>query len=307
MNGNLLRQHLFRAYSRHWSLQFASISVMMVVLVLMNFMFLGLSTFNKLVESWGRGMEMIVYVKEGASSKNLQDLRQQIEKSGDFEEIKYTSKPEATKKFLLALGPDSSELLKDPKWNSPIPASFELRLSDRIPVGERLSSMQGWSNQFKAFDFVEEVFYGQGWVENFSRFLASAQGLALGIWILSLSVGLLIVSNCIRLSFLQRREEIEVLELVGATTRFIRIPFMIEGLVLGIAASILSLLVSFGIHSVLLGWLAQKWNFWLALSEIVPMQPWYVIANIAAGISFGALGSWNCVRKLNTGWSAAAN
>jgi cell division protein FtsX len=63
MNPNLLRQHLFRAWRKHWPLQFASISVMTMVLVLLNFLFLGVTTFNQMVDSWGRGLEMIVYVK----------------------------------------------------------------------------------------------------------------------------------------------------------------------------------------------------------------------------------------------------
>ena len=306
MNGNLLRQHLFRAYARHWPLQFASISVMTLVLVLLNFMFLGFSTFHQMVDSWGRGMEMIVYVKEGIAPETLKQLREKIETSGDFDQIEFTSKGEATKRFLEALGRESTELLKDPKWSSPIPASFELRLSERIPAGERLASLQNWSGQFRAFDFVDEVFYGQGWVENFSKFITSARGIIGGIWVLSLSVGLLIVSNCIRLSFLQRREEIEVLELVGATSRFIRVPFLIEGLVLGLTASALSILVSFGLHTLLLSWVSSKMNFWMALQSIPPMQGWYIAMNLVTGVMFGALGAWNCVRKLNTGWSAAA-
>lgn len=305
MNGHLLRQHLFRAYAKHWPLQFASISVMTLVLVILNFIFLSFSTFNRMVESWGKGMEMIVYVKEGITAQNLEKLKKQMENSGDFEQIEYTTKNEATKRFLEALGPESAELLKDPKWNSPIPASFELKLSDRIPVDQRLASLQGWSNQFRAFDFVDEVFYGQGWVENFSKFIRSARGIMFGVWILSLSVGLLIVSNCIRLSFLQRREEIEVLELVGATARFVRVPFLIEGLAIGLAASVLSLGLSFGLHTLMLSWLADKWNFWLALKQIPPLQPWYIGMNILSGVVFGALGAWNCVRRLNTGWAAA--
>ena len=125
------------------------------------------------------------------------------------------------------------------------------------------------------------------------------------VWGLSLSVGLLIVSNCIRLSFLQRKDEIEVLELVGATPKFIRVPFLIEGLVLGLTASILSILISYGAHSVLLGWLSSKLGFWMAIQEIKPIESWFLIANLILGAGFGVLGAWNCVRKINTGWSAA--
>ncbi len=307
MNSHLLRQHLFRAWRKHWPLQFASVSVMTLVLVGLNLLFLGFSSFNHMVAQWGRGMEMAVYLKESTQAEQMETLRDHIDKSGDFEAVTYHSKAEATKKFLQALGPESTELLKDPKWNSPIPASFELRLSDKIPVQERLSSLQGWGAQLKSFEFVDDVFYGQGWVENFSQFLRSARGLVILLWILSLSVGLLIVSNCIRLSFLQRRDEIEVLELVGATPRFIRIPFLLEGLVLGLTASVLSLALSYGAHTLLLTWLASKWSFWMAVQEIPPMQAWYIFANLFSGVIFGVLGAWNCVRKLNTGWSAAVH
>lgn len=306
MNTNLLSQHLFRAWRKHWPLQFASVSVMTMVLVILNLLFLGFTTFNHMVDSWGKGLEMIVYVKEGITQEHLDQISKQIKTSGDFDQVEFTSKNEATKRFLEALGPDSTELLKDPKWNSPIPASFELKLSERIPMEERLASLQGWSNQFHALEFVDDVFYGQGWVENFSRFIRSARGLVALIWILSLSVGLLIVSNCIRLSFLQRREEIEVLELVGATSRFIRVPFLLEGIVLGLAASVLSLGFSFGLHTVLLSWLSAKWNFWMALQSVPALQWWHIAANLASGAVFGALGAWNCVRKINTGWSAAS-
>lgn len=304
MSNHIMRQHLRRAWKRHWALQAASVTVMTVVLLLMNFMFLGFSTFHQVINQWGRGLEMIVYMKESAADDNLQEFRTKLEKSGQFDQIAYISKNEATKKFLSALGGESLALMSDPKWNSPIPASFELRLSESVPLDQRVASLKGWADQFHAFSFVEDVFYGQGWVENFSRFMRSARGIVIVIWVLSLSIGLLIVSNCIRLSFMQRRDEIEVLELVGATTRFIRTPFLVEGVTIGLLASVLSLLLSFALHATLLAWLGDKLNFWMALQQIKPLEAWYIAANLLTGIVFGALGAWNCVRKLNTGWAA---
>ncbi len=304
MNSYVIQQHLFRAWRKHWPLQVASVTVMTVVLLILNLMFLGLTAFNQTIGQWGKGLEMIVYVKEDAGTPGVDKLKSRLETSGDFDRIQFISKNEATKKFLTALGPESLELMSDPKWKSPIPASFELLLSEKIPMEERVAALQNWSAQFKAFEFVEDVFYGQGWVENFSRFIHSVRGLVALIWALSLSVGLLIVSNCIRLSFLQRQDEIAVLELVGATTRFIRTPFLLEGVLIGLMASLLSLSLSLALHSVMLSWLGERWNFWIAFQQIPPLQWWYVAANLFTGIGFGALGAWNCVRKMNTGWAA---
>lgn len=300
-------QHLFRAWQRHWVLQAASVTVMTLVLVLLNLLFLGYSTFNKTIDQWGRGLEMIVYLKEGTPQTTLDSLQGQLEKSGDFEEIQFTPKEEATKKFLAALGPESLDLLKDPKWSSPIPSSLELRLSGAIPVNSRVHSLEAWSAKLKGLDFIDDVFYGQGWVENFTNFLTSARGVLALMWFLSLSVGLLIISNCIRLSFAQRKEEIEILELVGATTKFVRTPFLLEGAVLGAVASILSLIISFALHTALLAYLGKSWSFWLALEQSRSLEGWAVAANIVTAMAFGFLGAWNCVRKLNTGWSAAVS
>jgi len=305
MRGFVVRQHLARAWRRHWGLQVASVSVMSLVLLILNLMGLGYSAFDQMITQWGQGLEMIVYLKEGLPPTALEQLKTKLQASGEFAKVQYVSKNEATKKFLKVLGPDSLQLLSDPKWSSPIPASFELQLSDHIPVGRRVASLQSWSARLHSEASVDDVFYGQGWVENLSRFIRGAKGVVGLLWVLGLSVGLLIVGNCIRLSFLQRREEIEILELVGATTRFIRWPFLLEGICIGFLASIFSLVLSWGLHSFLLDWIGHTWNFWFALGRVEPLQGWIILLNLATGISFGAIGAWNCVRKLNTGWAAA--
>jgi len=306
LNGYLV-QHLFRAWSRHWVLQLASVTVMTLVLVLLNFLFLSYSAFNGTISQWGRGLEMIVYLKEGATPEIIEKFTALIGASNEFDKTEFTTKEQATKKFLTSLGPESLELLKDPKWASPIPASFELRLSRDIPVNARVPALQLWSAKLKALDYVDDVFYGQGWVENFASFISSARGVVAVIWLLSLCVGLLIISNCIRLSFWQRKEEIEILELVGATSGFVRTPFLFEGAMLGVIASVISLLLSFAFHSALLGWLAQTWSFWVAIEQLSPLEGWTVLVNFATALAFGLLGAWNCVRKINTGWSAAVS
>lgn len=304
MNFVVFKRHLLRAWNRHWALQLASITVMSLVLIILNFLFLGFTAFHQTITQWGNGMEMTVYLKGDVDPAQAAQLKEKINGSGDFADVQFVSKSDATKKFLTSLGSDSLALMDDPKWSSPIPASFELHLSDKVPLAQRLPAMQSWSSQFKALGFVEDVFYGQGWIENFSQFLKSVRGMVIVLWVLSLSVGLLIVSNCIRLSFMQRYDEIAILELVGATSTFIRLPFIFEGFVLGGMASLVSLLISYGIHSMTLLWLSQNWGFWGAFHLLTPLAPWHIAANVATGLAFGMLGAWNCMRKLNSGWAA---
>jgi cell division transport system permease protein len=300
-----IRQHLQRVWLRHWTLQVASISVMAVVLMLMNFLFLGQAAFKGLISHWGRGLEMVVYLKESLTDEQQEQLRRQIDASGDFQRIELVSKAQATQKFLTSLGPESLELLKDPKWHSPIPSSFELVLSEKVPVANRLQRMQEWNASFLQLPFVEDVFYGQGWVENFSAFVLKTGWVAIGVWIFSVLVGFLVVGNCIRLSFLHRRQEIEILELIGASSRFIRTPFLIEGLVIGLLAALASLGFSYLAHSWLLRWAAEEWGFLVTFGTVTPLSWTSAAMTLLTGLAFGLLGAWTCVRGLNTGWAAS--
>lgn len=306
MNSYLFQQ-LFRTWNRHWILQLASVTVMTMVLVLLNFLFLAFSAADSTIQQWATSLEMVVYLKDGTAPEAQDQIREAAEVSGQFDKVEFVSKDTATQKFLASLGPESLELLKDPKWSSPIPSSFELKLSSAVPIKARVPALESWGARFKALGFVEDVFYGQGWVENFSSFISSARGALALLWILSLGVGLLVIGNCIRLSFWQRRDEIEILELVGATSRFVRAPFLFEGLVLGFVASVASLLLSFVFHGLLVAWMAKNWPFWTALSDVPPLPGWAVALNLVTALAFGLIGAWNCVRKINTGWSAAVS
>ncbi len=306
MNRNLLRQHIFRAWSRHWSLQLASVTVMTLVLMMLNALLFGFDVFNATINKWGQGLDAIVYFKESVPVDKIEEIRKQIEDSRDFVDVKFSNREESTKRFLQSMGPDAQELLEDPKWKSPIPDSLELKLSSKINMTDRPQVLENWSQRLGASGLIEDFFYGQGWIENFARFVSGAKGLILAIWILSLSVGLLIVSNCIGLSFWQRRDEIEVLELVGATRGFIRKPFLVEGLTLGLLSAGLSLGLSYLLHSAAIGWANQDLGFWISLDGVRALGWMSFAMNGITGLAFGFWGAWNCVRKLNTGWSAAS-
>lgn len=302
---SLLRQHILRVWTLHWPLQLATVTVMTTVLMLFNLLAAGVSGAEQLLFHWGQGLEMVVYIKDSASDADVESLKAQLNESGHVENIHFTSKKAATENFLSSLGKDSLSLLSDPKWNSPLPASFEARLRRSIASEDRLEELKSWSASLKEISAVEDVFYGQGWIENFSHFIRQARFVVGGIWVLSLVVGLLIVGNCIRLSFLRRKEEIEVLELVGATPRFVRTPFIAEGIFLGLVSSVLSLGLSYALHSTTLQYLRAQWTFWNQWSALHPLELWMAGLNLLLGIGFGAVGAWLCVRKLNTGWSAA--
>jgi cell division transport system permease protein len=297
--------HLLRVWTRHGTLQVAAVAIMASVLVIMNFVVLTQQAVQRLAETWGTGLEMTVYLKDEASSEELESLRRLAsDKSSPFSSVEYVSKDSATQKFLSTLGQQSLDLMSDPKWRSPIPASLEMRLRDEIAPDIRINVLTSTAERFRALPGVDDVFFGQGWIENFQQFIVSANALVVAIWLLTFTLGAMIVGGVIRMSFMQRHNEIAVLELVGATKSFIRTPFLVEGLIIGTLAALVSILVSGVVHAMLLGWLAQGLSFWDGLRLVEPM-PWsLVILNVLSAISFGVFGAWHSIRRLNTGWAA---
>ena len=117
--------------------------------------------------------------------------------------------------------------------------------------------------------------------------------------------GLFVVGNSIRASIAARREEIEILELIGATASMIRRPYVAEGAMMGAVASLFAIALNYALHlwqaslmssSVALGSLAQQFTF---------MSPLMLLAFVVAGSLLGAIGAWLTVRQINDGWSAS--
>lgn len=304
-NQSNLRQHIKRVWAQHWPLQLATVTVMTLVLMLFNLLAAGVHGAESLLANWGQGLELVVYIKDSSSTQDIETLKGHLQKSAQIESLRFVSKKAATEEFIKSLGKDSFPLLSDPKWNSPIPASFEAKIKSTMTGEASLGELKDWSASLKTMSMVEDVFYGQGWIENFSRFVTQSRMVVMGIWLLSLLIGLLIVGNCIRLSFLKRKDEIEVLELVGATTSFVRAPFIAEGIFLGIVSSAISIVLSFALHALVLKYLQTQWTFWTEWQSLNPLELWMLALNLILGVGFGAIGAWICVRKLNTGWSAA--
>jgi cell division transport system permease protein len=165
--------------------------------------------------------------------------------------------------------------------------------------------MKGLAAEIKSFEGVDEVSFGQEWVKNYSLItkLVSSAGL---IFIFITVLGsLFVVSNSIRTSVAQRKNEIEVLELIGATSSYIRWPFIAEGAVLGMLSTFISVGVSYGLFSWAKSGLQQQLNFLQLSSHVQFLGVQISFFFVLSGIFLGALSALVCVRQINSGWAAA--
>jgi cell division transport system permease protein len=161
--------------------------------------------------------------------------------------VTYVSKDQALEKFKK--DNEGSEILKEIQGN-PLPASFEIKLTSPEKVEQIALRFVDKDGNF--IEGVDEVIYGQNYVQKLFSITAIAGSIAFLIIIMLLLAAIVLVFNTIRLSIHARRKEIEVMKLVGATNWFVRIPFLFEGFFEGFVGSLISVILLYFMSNYLL-------------------------------------------------------
>lgn len=159
-----------------------------------------------------------------------------------------------------------------------LPASIELRMK---PGLNGPATVRTVAKRLENYDFIDDVRYGEEWVENLHRLrnIATGTGIALGLTFAL--VAIIIIGSTIRMAVLARSREIAIMRLVGATDGFIRLPFLIEGAIKGTMGGLLALLLTWAAVVVAGRWLLQVQFFDAPLA----------LAGILAGAGIGVIGS----------------
>ncbi|MFQ5559011.1 MAG: cell division protein FtsX [Nitrospinota bacterium] len=180
--------------------------------------------------------ELILFLKEGISEKNITRFRSTLKKSHEFTGSKYLSKQDAMFKFKESFGVRQAVL--DSLQKNPFPATLILEFHRNSGSPESIGKIAA---KYAKHPLVESVEYGRNWIERLDTLLFFLRSSMLITGSL-LSLGLIfIVSNAIKLSIYFRRDEIDIMKLVGAPLTFIRGPFLVEGVVHGFMGSALSI------------------------------------------------------------------
>ena len=203
--------------------------------------------FTSFVEAWGKKVQIILYLKDGVKQERIVQITGELQKKEGIKEARYISQRQARESFQHDLAGYGGVL--EGVDEEIFPASFEITLEERYRTPERIRSLAAGLDNIKE---VDEVQYGGMWLERFSLFLYT---LRWGAWILGGILILIIVSvtaNTVRLTIYNKKGEIEILKLIGATDTFVRLPFYLEGGLqglLGAGGAILILSVLFHFFS----------------------------------------------------------
>ena len=211
------------------------ITISLSILIASTFLLFFVNT-NDIINSWKKGLRIMAYLKPDINNDSLKDLKQTIQSLEDVDTLTFVSKQEALSRLKTQMKHQSS--LFAGLTGNPLPDSIEIRMTATTESWQKIDSLAA---RVEALPQIDEVEYGQRWVGRFAHIISLFRMAGYAMGTLFFMATIFIVANTIRLVIYSRREEVEIMRLVGATDNFIKIPFYFEGLIQGALGAIIGL------------------------------------------------------------------
>jgi len=293
MRIGLLVYFLRKALENIWTNPFLSlvtlstIAISMLILGLFSLIYLNV---QQSLHQMGGELQITAYLQETISSEQAEVLRSKVADWPEVEGITYISKEQALARFRSQLR-EYAGILEGLKEN-PLPASLELTL---MPQYGRSGNIKELSTRLGRLSGVAEVQYGRKWMAKLRVFVEVMKLVGITVGGLLLIATIFVISNTIKLTFYSRREELEIMRLVGATDFFIKAPFLIEGLLHGLGGALLAV----GGLSLLILFLFSHLDLPLRLAVMAGSLPTgqLVAGFLGLGLLLGVLGSMVSLRR----------
>lgn len=279
-----IRQNVFVNVVTIGTITLALLIVSLFLLVFVNL--------ENAAQNWSERVQVTVYFDRDLTSQEEALLRGKIKALPETSSVSYVTREEALKRFKKRLR--GQETLLEGVLPEVLPTSFEISLKR---ANRDTQGVERFVASLKSIPGITEVQYGEEWVSRFNSFLNFMRllGALLGGFLVLAVV--FIVSNTIKLTIYARLDEIEVMSLVGATNFFIKTPFLLEGVMQGLAGSIIAVTTLFGIYE---GFLHNAGSF-LTFNPVssgmgfLPLN--YIAGIILSGAILGFIGSLTSLKR----------
>lgn len=295
---NFLRIFKFgwREISRNFGISIGTIFVMFIVLSLLGGILLMNKITYNLVTSLEKKVDVSVYFKDDVKEEDILAVQKRIEKFPEVQDVEYVSREKALQIFKKTHkdNPILIESLNELGEN-PLPASLNIRAKDTL-------SYVKLANFLEKGDF-SNLIEKTNWKESktiIERLFSISRTIKKGGIIISFIlafIAVVVIFNTVRLSIFSRREEIETMKLIGATNWFVRGPFLIEGILIGVFGGILAFLLFFSVDSFLL---PESLGFFGELGVLTFFEKnllLLILIQIGGGILFGAFSSFIAAQR----------
>ena len=289
MNANYFVRRALKGVNEYRLLAAVTVATVATVLLLAGVFLIVIGNLSSVLDRWGKDVQVSCYLRDDVDDSTIFQIKSEIEDMEEVASVIFVSKTEALERFGEAMeGMD--RILADLDSN-PLPASLEVRL---VPSFQNPALVKEVASRLSRPEF-EDLDYSQEWVERFHTFLALLRLSAIVLGVLLLGAAVFLVSNTIRLAIYARREEILVIQLVGGTRWFARIPFLVEGAVLGTAGAIVALVLLGIVYHYAFIQLQDSLGI-LISQDVINFLPVSILCGlVAAGLAAGLIGAGTSV------------
>mgnify|MGYP000464247817 FL=1 len=274
---------------RNFSLSFASIMCTTITLILVAVAVVAAANVNNATKLIEDELTIVTYLKRDVTEEQIDNIKSEISSYKNVEEVTFKSKDEW--KLEMSEYDDSFKTVLDYLDENPLMDSFVLKVNDVKKLSET-------SEYIKAINGVDTVKYGEGMVEQVISVFDIVQKIVVVVVIALVVVTSFLISNTIKLTIFSRRNEIEIMRLVGASNITIKLPFLFEGFIIGLIGSIIPVCITIYGYVILYSRMHGKlFSNMIMLIKPYPFVFWVSLIVIAIGALVGMYGSIKAVRK----------
>ena len=274
---------------RNFSLSFASIMCTTITLILVAVAVVAAANVNNATKLIEDELTIVTYLKKYVNEEQIDNIKSEISSYKNVEEVTFKSKDEW--KLEMSEYDDSFKTVLDYLDENPLMDSFVLKVNDVKKLSET-------SEYIKAINGVDTVKYGEGMVEQVISVFDIVQKIVVVVVIALVVVTSFLISNTIKLTIFSRRNEIEIMRLVGASNITIKLPFLFEGFIIGLIGSIIPVCITIYGYVILYSRMHGKLlSNMIMLIKPYPFVFWVSLIVIAIGALVGMYGSIKAVRK----------
>ncbi|MBF7081645.1 ABC transporter permease [Desulfallas sp. Bu1-1] len=285
MNVNTLKYYFresTRSVLRNSWLSVASVGTIIISLLILGSSLLLVLNVRHIVSTVESSLEITVFLEDGLDEEALKRMEEEIKFVPGVARVEFVTKEQALEDLKESFG-DKADILSGLEKDNPLPNSFRIKTSEAEMVPRA-------ARQLEKLEGVEQVRYGQGVVEkllsltHWVRIWGSLTLVVLG------AAAVFLIATTIRMSVFARRREIGIMKMLGATNFFVRMPFMLEGMMLGLAGGLVAALIIYFGYLSLLNKVAVTLPFIQLVND--PQTLYRVLGGLLGlGFGIGAVGS----------------
>jgi cell division transport system permease protein len=277
-----------KSITRNGWMTFASVSAVTVTLILVGVFFVIMMNLNRVAETIEEDVQIRVHIDVAANEEDQKALKSKIEQLPEVKSVKYSSKEDELQALIKSMGEDGDSF-KLFEQDNPLNDVFIVKTknpNDTMKIADKMAK----------FEYVTKSVYGKGTVEKLFKFINASRNVGIVLILGLFFTAVFLISNTIKITIIARRREIKIMRLVGATNAFIRWPFFLEGLWLGILGAILPIILISIAYYHAYDYLAPKLvgNF----IQILPYEPFVFQVGGLLVLMGGLIGVWGSVMSV---------